>query len=174
MILINTGNGKGKTSSAIGTAIRNAGWGNKTAIVFFDKGGSYYGEQKTLDLINDKIQVYRFGKSRFNEKTQNFRFENNNEDIEEAKIAIKKIYELYEKKYSFIVADEIITSIQTNLIKEEEVLDLIKACPKNSHILLTGRGASKKIIEKADLVSEIKEVKHYFKSGIGTIKGIDY
>src|SRR5210317_353231 len=102
MILVITGKGKGKTTSAIGTAIRNAGWGNKTAIVFFDKGGNHYGEQIFFDsmLVTSQasmpanirtwgadpnlstvpkygIDAFRFGNPRFNEKENKFRFENN-------------------------------------------------------------------------------------------------
>ena len=174
MILINTGNGKGKTSSAIGVAIRSLGWNKKVAIVHFDKGGSHYGEQNIFNLLQDKIKVYRFGESRFNEKTKTFRFENNKKDIQEAQQAIKKIYKLFKEDYFLIIADEIITSIQSKLLEEKDVLELINSCPKNCHFMLTGRFASKKIIEKADLVSEIKEVKHYFKKGVNAIKGIDY
>ena len=99
MFLVITGNGKGKTTSAIGTAIRGIGWGKKAAIVFFDKGGSHYGEQHILDLLQEQISVFRFGNKRFDEKNQTFRFDNTDDDKVEAKKGINTVMELYKKNY---------------------------------------------------------------------------
>ena len=101
MLLIITGNGKGKTSSAIGTAIRASGWGKKVAIVFFDKGGSHYGEQNIFDFLQEKITVHRFGQQRFDEKTQKFRFDNKEEDKQEALKGIEKVLELFKENRHF-------------------------------------------------------------------------
>ena len=174
MILINTGNGKGKTTSAIGTAIRSIGWGKKTALVFFDKGGSHYGEQKIFDLLQEKITVHRYGQQRFDEKTQQFRSENTEEDKKEAQRALEKTLELFAEDYFLIIADELINCLNSGLVDEPSVRQLIDKCPKETHLMLTGRGAPGWLIEKADLVSEIKEIKHYFKSGKQAIKGLDY
>ena len=177
MILINTGNGKGKTTSAIGTAIRSAGWNKKTAIIFFDKGGDHYGEQKILDIllpITSHFKTYRFGKKRFDEKNKTFQFENTPEDKTEAQKGIDKIYTLYKEGYFLIVADELINCLNLNLTDELTVQSLIKACPPETHLLLTGRNTPQWLIKKADLVSEINEVKHYFKKGTSAIEGLDY
>lgn len=174
MILINTGNGKGKTTSAIGTAIRGLGWGKKVAVVHFDKGGSHYGEQAIFDLLKDKLDVFRYGQERFDESKQTFRFENTEEDKKEVQKGIDKIHTLYKEGYFSIVADELINCLNLHLIEESIVRELVDACPSDIHLILTGRNAPDWLIEKADLVSEIKEVKHYFKKGHSAIKGLDY
>jgi len=174
MILVITGNGKGKTTSAIGTAIRSIGWEKKTALVFFDKGGSHYGEQHILDLVQEKITVLRYGQQRFDEKTQKFRFENTKEDREEARKAVIKIEELFEQDYFLIICDELINCLNLGLTNEKSVRELIDKCPKNTNLMLTGRNAPDWLIKKADLVSEAKETKHYYRKIKKTIKGIDY
>ncbi|MCK5601673.1 cob(I)yrinic acid a,c-diamide adenosyltransferase [Candidatus Pacearchaeota archaeon] len=173
MILINTGNGKGKTTSAIGTAIRSAGWNRKTAIIFFDKGGDHYGEQKSFDSL-DSLESYRFGKQRFDEASKTFRFENTADDKAEVQKGIDKLLTLYKEGYFLIVADELINCLNLGLITEMTVRELIDTCPPDTHLLLTGRNVPEWLAEKADLVSEIKEVKHYFKKGQQAIKGLDY
>jgi cob(I)alamin adenosyltransferase len=174
MILVITGDGKGKTTSAIGTAIRSAGWDNKTAIVFLDKGGDHYGEQKILDKLSDKIDVFRFGHERFNEKTGEFRFQNIKGDELEAEKALEKIKSLYDDNYFLIVCDEILTCIKTGLIPDSKVHELVEKCPKETHLILTGRDAPKWLIDMADMVSEVKEQKHYFKKMKKAIKGLDF
>ncbi len=174
MILVITGNGKGKTTSAIGTLIRASGWGNRTAIVFFDKGGSHYGEKNILNLLQDKIDVFRFGLSRFDEKKKKFRFEDTEKDKTEVKKGLKKTFTLYKGKYFLIVCDELITCFSSGLTDKSAVQDLLNKCPKNTHLILTGRNAPKWLTKKADLVSEINEIKHYFKKGAEAIKGLDY
>jgi cob(I)alamin adenosyltransferase len=175
MILVITGNGKGKTTSALGTAMRAAGWGKRVAIVFFDKGGDYYGEQKALDALNDKADVYRFGLKRFDEETKKFRFENTGADKAEVEKGIGKIFTLYKKNYFLIICDELITCLNSGLTDGKTVRELVAGCPENVHLLLTGRGAPDWLIEKADMVSDIREVKHYFKGGdTPAVKGLDF
>lgn len=174
MLAIITGNGKGKTTSAIGTAIRSAGWGHKTAIVFFDKGGDHYGEQKIFDQLKDKIEVFRFGLIRFDEEKQTFRFENTAEDCDEAWQAVLQVQKLFKQNYNLIICDEIINCLNLGLIHEDQVRDMIDLCPAETHLYLTGRNVPDWVAEKADLISEVKEVKHHFKKVKKALKGIDY
>lgn len=174
MILVITGNGKGKTTSALGSAMRACGWGKRTAIVFFDKGGSHYGEQNILELLQQKIDVFRFGLERFDSNSKNFRLDNIEGDKDEAKRAFEKVHILYKEDYFLIICDEIINCLNLDLIDELAVRDLINECPKNTHLILTGRNAPDWLIEKADLVSDVGEVKHYFKNGQDAIQGLDY
>ncbi len=174
MILIITGNGKGKTTSAIGTAIRSIGWGKKTSMVCFDKGGSHYGEQQIFNLLQEKIDIFRFGKKRFDEKTKTFRLDNTNEDMAEIKKAIDKDLDLLGDNYHLIICDELITCLDIGLIDKESTKNLIDKCPSTTNLILTGRNAPGWLIKKADLVSEVKEVKHYLKKTGKTIKGLDY
>ncbi|MBN1258730.1 cob(I)yrinic acid a,c-diamide adenosyltransferase, partial [Candidatus Peregrinibacteria bacterium] len=171
MILTITGNGKGKTTSALGMALRSAGWNKKTAIVFFDKGGSHYGEQNILDFLQQKIDIFRFGLKRFDEKKKTFRFKNTIADKKEAEKALYKVKTLLKKKYFLIVCDELINCLNLKLVAKNDVEALIKACPKTTHLAFTGRNAPAWLAKKADLVSEIKEAKHYFKKAGGAVKG---
>ncbi len=174
MLLIITGNGKGKTTSALGTAIRAAGWSKKVAITFFDKGGTHYGEQSILDELKTKIDTHRFGLKRFDEVTRKFRFENTKKDQEEAKKGVKKVIELLAQDYFLIVCDEIINCLNLKLVEKKHLQELLDHCPQNSHLIFTGRNAPKWLQEKADLISEVNEIKHYFKQGKDAIKGLDY
>jgi cob(I)alamin adenosyltransferase len=174
MILVITGNGKGKTTSALGTLIRASGCGKRAAVVFFDKGGSHYGEENILNLLQERIDTFRFGLKRFDEKTKKFRFDNTEKDISEVKKGIKKIFTLYKERYFLIVCDELITCLSSNLTDKFTVQDLLEKCPEETHLILTGRNAPKWLTDKADLVSEVNEVKHYFKKGIEAVRGLDY
>lgn len=196
MLLIITGNGKGKTTSAIGTAFRAAGWKQDVGVIFFDKGGSHYGEQKIFDLLQGhgassmgneamsqdtspmfqggKLEVFRFGLKRFDEESQKFRFENEPGDFEEGKKAVDKARELLQKNYDLIICDELINTLNYGLTPEEDVRALVEACPESTHLVLTGRNVPEWLAEKADLISEVKEVKHYYKKVKEAIKGIDY
>jgi cob(I)alamin adenosyltransferase len=174
MILVITGNGKGKTTSAIGTAMRGVGWGKKVSIVFFDKGGSHYGEQAVFDLLQPKMETFRFGLGRFDESKQTFRFDHVPGDFEEAGKALAKVRELLAQDYFHVVADEVINAMNLGLIKEADVQRLVDECPAETHLLLTGRNAPAWLIERADMVSEVKEVRHHYKKAKKAIRGIDY
>ncbi|MBI5422037.1 cob(I)yrinic acid a,c-diamide adenosyltransferase [Candidatus Peregrinibacteria bacterium] len=174
MILVVTGNGKGKTTSAIGTALRGLGWGKTVSVVFFDKGGSHYGEQTIFDFLQGKMNVFRFGLERFNEAKQTFRFENLPGDFEEAEKALAKVRTLLTQNHFLVVADELINAMNLGLVKETEVKKLVEDCPVETHLMLTGRNAPAWLIEKADMVSEVKEVKHHYKKTRKAIQGIDY
>ncbi len=174
MLAVITGNGKGKTTSALGTAIRAAGWQKKVAIVFFDKGGSHYGEQNVLDFLQEKITVFRFGLPRFDEAKKTFRFKNTKEDINEAAKGLQKLRELMDENHFLIVADELISSLNLGLASEKDLKDVLNALPPQTHLILTGRNTPEWLLQKADLVSEVKEVKHPFRQGKLAEKGLEF
>ena len=174
MILVITGNGKGKTTSALGTALRASGWEKKVAVTFFDKGGSHYGEQNILDFLQEKIHVLRFGLTRFDEKKKTFRFENTEADKKEAERGVNEVIKLFKQDYFLIVCDEIINCLNLKLLEKSSLEKLLDQCPPETHLILTGRNCPDWLKERADLVSEVKEVKHYFKKGQDAIKGLDY
>lgn len=174
MLLVLTGNGKGKTTSALGTALRACGWEKKVAIAFFDKGGSHYGEENILKLLQERIRILRFGLPRFDEKAKTFRFENTPEDKKEAEKCLEAVRELFPDNYFLIVCDEIINCLNLGLLGEEVVKALVADCPPKTHLILTGRSCPDWLKEQADLVSEVKNEKHYFKKGQDPIKGLDY
>ncbi len=173
MIIIITGNGKGKTTSGIGQAIRSAGQNKKTAIIFFDKGGNFYGEQVLLDKISE-IDVFRFGLERFDEKNQKFRFKNTLEDTKEAMKATEKILDLYKQNYFLIVADEFLNALNIGLLSEEKAMQIVDLCPKSTNLYLTGRNVPDWLAKKADLLSEVRNIKHYFNEGAKAQRGIEY
>ncbi len=161
-----TGNGKGKTTAALGLAVRAAGRGYKTFIGQFLKGVEY-GELKIEEFTNGLVKIRQFGKKTFvHDITE--------EDIKLAEKGFEECRKaIFSGNYHIVVLDEINVAIYFRLIKTEDVVKLIKEKPKGVEIVLTGRYAPKVLIEIADLVSEIREVKHYYQKGIEARDGIE-
>jgi len=166
-IQIYTGNGKGKTTAAIGLAVRAAGHNKNCFIGQFMKGREY-GELKTLRKI-PQIELEQFGISKCITKE-----EVSEEYKKKSKKALEKCKsKMLSGKYEIIILDEINVSIWFGLIKEKDVLDLIEKKPENVELILTGRYAPESIIEKADLVTEMKNIKHYYDNGVNARDGIE-
>jgi cob(I)alamin adenosyltransferase len=171
LVIVYTGDGKGKTTAALGTALRAAGHGKKTLIIQFIKSFKSYGESKFVKKYDCGIEIKTMGKGYVKIKGDRF-------PIEEHRKAARKAFEfaksqISSKKYDIIVLDEINIALDKELLTLKDVTDLIKQKPPDLHLILTGRGASKKLIQLADLVSEVKEIKHPFKKGIPAQKGIE-
>lgn len=171
LIQIYTGDGKGKTTAAVGLSIRAISHGLRVCYIFFHKDPERwgYGELKILQKLG--IDVFGFAK-----KHPHF-FENvNDEDMrEECLEALNFIRNISQQnEYDILILDEINISLRDGFLKEEEVLHLLNSKPENLEIVLTGRGCPMKLIEKADLVSEIKNIKHPFDKGIKGREGIEY
>lgn len=166
-IQIYTGNGKGKTTAAIGLAVRAAGHNKNCFIGQFMKGREY-GELKTLSNI-PQIEIEQFGITKCitkEEVTEKYK--------EKSKKALQKCKsKMLSGKYEIIVLDEINVSVWFGLITEKDVLDLIAKKPENVELILTGRYAPESIIEKADLVTEMKIIKHYYDKGVNARDGIE-
>jgi len=167
MIQVYTGNGKGKTTAALGLALRAAGAGLKVYIGQFIKGKNY-SELNALKKIKN-IKIEQFGRGCFiNGAPQQ-------KDIELAKKGLEKIKRIvFQRIYDVVILDEINVALYSKLLELKEVVSLLRKTPKKVELILTGRDAHPEIFEIADLVSEIKEVKHYFKNGIKARKGIEY
>jgi cob(I)alamin adenosyltransferase len=167
LIQVYTGLGKGKTTAALGLAIRAAGAGLKVFIAQFVKGG-YYSELNILKKIKN-IKIEQFGTKCFIRKKPEPK------DIKLAEYGLEKIKNIISRGiYDMVILDEINIALKLKLIKLDNVISLIKNTPKKIELILTGRSAHPIIVKIADLVSEIKEVKHYFKKGIKARKGIEY
>jgi cob(I)alamin adenosyltransferase len=161
------GDGKGKTTAAIGLAVRAAGCGLKVFIGQFIKG-LVYSEIKCLRNLSENITVRQYGRGCF------IRKEPAEEDIFAAKKGlsdVKKI--LLSGKYDVVILDEITIAEYFKLISVAEILELINLKPQNVELVLTGRKADSKIIEAADLVTEMKEIKHYYTKNVQARKGIE-
>jgi cob(I)alamin adenosyltransferase len=168
VLLVVTGTGKGKTTSAFGTALRALGHGFKVAVVQFMKG-RIYGE---LIVLRDRlgVDVYQFGRNAFvDPKNPDPR------DLELARQGLDKAWEIVRAgQHDLLILDEIIYVASYGLLPQSELLELARARPRWMDLILTGRGASAELIEFADTVSEVKEIKHHYKKGIESRAGMEY
>lgn len=173
MIIVYTGNGKGKTTAALGLALRAVGWGKRVLIVQFLKKQET-GEARLLNTINlklkTKIKFEQYGTKTF-VNAKHLR----PVDYKEAKKGLDSIkYSVLSLKYDLIIADEINAAVKFGLIKLEDVLQIMKDKPKKLDLVLTGRWARPELVEGADLATEFTEVSHPFQKGKKARKGIDY
>ena len=170
LIIITTGQGKGKTTAAIGMGIRTLGHNQNVAIIQFIKGGWEPGEVKALKIFGDKLKIHAFGEG-FTWETQD-----RSKDINIVNSSWEKaLYYLKDPKYKLIILDEIIVAIKLGYINEDEIIKGINLRPDLTHVVLTGRGASKKLIDSADLVTEMKLIHHPFREqGVKAQEGIEY
>ncbi|MGD0335807.1 MAG: cob(I)yrinic acid a,c-diamide adenosyltransferase [Candidatus Omnitrophota bacterium] len=166
MIQVYTGNGKGKSTAAFGLALRAAGNGLKVYIAQFAKGRDY-GEIKALRKIKN-IKIEQFGRGCFIKKSPAPK------DIMLAKKGLKKVGQVLRKNtYAMVILDEINIALKLNLLSLGELLGIIKE-NRGAELILTGRYAHPQIIKMADLVSEIKERKHYYRKGVKARRGIEF
>lgn len=169
MIQIYTGNGKGKTTAALGLAFRAAGHGKKVIMIQFMKGKINYGELESAKLLPN-FTIEQYGRPDFvnPEKPEKIDIKLAQKGFQRAKEIVKS------EKYDMIILDEINVAISFKLIEIDEVIDLITQTPKKTELVLTGRYMSEKLKKYADLISEIREIKHHFQKGIKARKGIEY
>jgi len=169
LVQVFTGNGKGKTTAALGTILRAAGHGLRVFIVFFMKGDYKYGEFSTLSKLPN-VDMASFG---FRHLTDPANIKP--EEIEQARLALAAAREaVLGGNYDLVVLDEVNVALGFKLIELDEVVKLIRAKPSNLELILTGRYADTKLIELADLVTEMVKVKHPFDKGIKARRGIEY
>ena len=170
LIIITTGQGKGKTTAALGMGIRTIGHNHKVAIIQFIKGGWEPGELLALKVFGEKLKFHAFGEG-FTWETQD-----RDKDINLVNSSWRKAVSYIEDPdYKLIILDEIIVAIKLGYINEDEILDGINLRPELTHVVLTGRGASKKLIDSADLVTEMKLIHHPFREqGVKAQEGIEY
>jgi cob(I)alamin adenosyltransferase len=162
-----TGNGKGKTTAAIGLAIRAAGAGLKVFIAQFIKMGDY-SEIKALKRFSDLITVEQFGLGRFTNRQPA------PEDIEAAQAGLEKVRTvMLSDEYNIIIMEEANVAAKLGLFEVQDLLKIIINKPYDKELVITGRGASPRIIEKADLVTEMKPIKHYYQKGVPARVGIE-
>lgn len=168
LIQVYTGSGKGKTTAALGLALRAAGQDKKVALLQFMKCGQF-GEVKALKKIKN-ITIQQFGRPSFVDCRKITL-----EDKKLAQQAVKAARKLMmAKKFDLMILDEVNVALKFRLIGLNELIKLIKKKPKNLELVLTGRFAHPQIIKLAHLVSETRKIKHYFDRGIRARKGIEY
>jgi cob(I)alamin adenosyltransferase len=168
-VQVYTGDGKGKTSAAFGLALRAIGRGLRVYIIQFIKGGFDYGELYVVNKLPN-LTLKAFGRGKFvTVKPPDA------DDVKSAREAFQLAKDVVQSgKYDMVILDEINVALDLELVSLEEVLKLIKSKPSKVELVLTGRHAPKEIVEVADLVTEMKEVKHPFSKGLQARKGIEY
>ncbi len=172
LVIVYTGKGKGKTTAALGMALRAVGYNHKICMIQFIKGSWHYGEMTSSKRLEPEFELTAIGKGFVGILDDKSPIEDHKKMAEEAlKIAKEKITS---KIYNLVILDEINYALNLGLINLQDILDVIAARPDDVNIVLTGNHARDEIIEKADLVTEMREIKHPFKSGIKAKKGIDF
>lgn len=173
MLHIYHGTGKGKTTAALGQLLRARGAELPTVVVFFDKGGADYSEDTPLKKLG--VKVVRTGVVRMDKKTWKFRFGVTSHDKREAVRGLTEARKLIRsKKYAVVVLDEVLNAIRLKMLTVATVLKVVEKADQNTEVILTGRGLPATLKKVADLVTEMKEVKHYFKQGVMARQGIEY
>jgi len=169
MLEVYTGDGKGKTTAAFGLALRATGHGWKVLIIQFMKGSPDYGEITAAKGVKG-LTVVQTGLRTFVEKGNP-----SAEDLAAAARGLALAREaLSSGRYRLIVLDEINVAVDYGLLRLDDALGLIDACPEDVELVFTGRGAKRAVLERADLVSEVREVKHPYQKGFVNRVGIDY
>lgn len=169
LIQVYTGEGKGKTTAALGLALRAAGHGYKTLIIQFMKGNIQYGELEAAKKLSPHLTICQMGRETFVSKTNP-----DPVDIEWARKGFALAKEaIFSGNYDIIVLDEINVAVDYGLIPLSDLLQLLDTKPDGVEIVLTGRGAKAEVMEKADLVTEMIERKHYYTRKIMSRKGIE-
>ena len=169
LVEIFTGSGKGKTSTALGMVLRALGHGFRVHIIFFMKGNYPYGERNMLPQLTN-VSFQSFGHEQFVDP-QNVKAE----EREQAGAALQAARSaIASSKFDLVVLDEVNVAVAWKLIEVEDLLKLIDEKPQNVELILTGRYADQRLIERADLVTEMVDIKHPYQKGIKARKGIEY
>lgn len=168
-IQIYTGNGKGKTTAALGLTLRSIGAGKKVFIAQFVKGQEYSEVKAIRQYLSQQVEIKQYGLDCFiyNNPTQ--------EDIDAAKNGFAEVSQiLLSGRYDVVILDEANIAIYYNLFSVEELILLLQQIPEQTEVVITGRYAAPELIKLADLVTEMKEIKHYYTSGVNARVGIEH
>ena len=172
LVVVYTGNGKGKTTASLGMCIRAAGHGKKVKIIQFIKGTWHYGELDGIKLLSDYVELEQMGKGFVGIIDDK---EDISTHIQAAERALERSREeMLSGKFDILILDELNVALKLNLLKIDTALDLIKDKPEKMHLVITGRDAHEKVIELANLVTEMREIKHPFQEGILAQEGVDF
>ena len=172
LTIVYTGKGKGKTTAALGIALRATGYKKKICMIQFIKGSWHYGEMESSKRLEPEFEMVAIGKGFVGIIDDKSPKEDHQKIAKEAiRISNEK---MQSGKYDIVILDEVNYAVNLNLISLDDVLNLIKSKPENVDLVLTGNYAKEEVIEIADLVTEMKEIKHPFQKGIKAKEGIDF
>jgi len=169
MIHVYTGEGEGKTISALGLALRAIGHGQKVVMIQFMKGRKNTGEYLIAKRLSPEFELYQFGGEDFIDVENPDKI-----DFELAERGFSFLKEIVKKKPDLLILDEINLAIAVGLLKLDSVLDFLDEIPTEMTVILTGRRAPKELIKRSDLATEMKYIKHPFERGIEAREGLDY
>jgi cob(I)alamin adenosyltransferase len=171
LIIVNTGPGKGKTTAAMGTALRAVGNGMKVLMLQFLKGSWHYGELDAVKAFGDNFIMKQMGRGFVKVGGA----ETDPEDVRMVEAAWQEAHEaIISGKWDLVVLDEINYAITYGMLDPATVVETLKQKPDSVHVILTGRNAHPTIIELADTVTEMKQVKHAYEKGVMAQRGIEY
>ena len=168
MVQIYTGDGKGKTTAALGLALRALGWGKRVLIIQFLKKGRW-GELRALERFGEQVKVVQVGAGGFvKPETLSKHRVSNALGVELALLAKRS------GEFDVVVLDELNQAVELGVVPLERALEVVEGWPPEVELVITGRCAPKELLDLADLVTEMKEVKHYFKKGVKARRGIEF
>ncbi len=172
LLIVYTGDGKGKTTAALGMIIRAVGYGWKISIMQFIKGSWKYGEMDGLKRLEPEVELNIMGEGFVGIIDDDKSYEEHREAALKAyHLALDKIKS---NEFNLVILDELNVAVSLGLITPDELKELVKQRPEKLHLVLTGRSANSWLIENADLVTEMKEIKHPYQKGIMAQKGVDF
>ena len=172
LVIVYTGGGKGKTSAALGLVLRAVGYNHKVCMIQFVKGSWHYGELDSAKRLAPEFEMITAGKGFVGILDDKSPREEHVKAANDTLVISRE--KIMSGKFDVVILDEINYAVQLELLKLDDVIDLIKSKPAELDLVLTGNHATKEVIELADLVTEMKEIKHPFKSGLKAKKGIDF
>lgn len=168
-VQVYTGDGKGKTTAALGLALRAWGHGARVLVIQFMKGRIDYGELAAARRLPG-FDIEQYGRETFVDRDEPAA-----EDVALAREALARARQVVaENAYDLVVLDEVNVAVDYGLVETKEILDLVAARPPEMELVLTGRGAPAAFVEAADLVSEVREIKHHYREGVAARKGIEF
>jgi cob(I)alamin adenosyltransferase len=172
LVIVFTGNGKGKSSAALGIVLRAFGHNMSVAMIQFIKSTLSTGEAKAVERLGPQIRFLALGRGFVADAGNKISFSEHQRAAEEALALARK--HMFSGPLDILILDEIANAVKLGLVNIQEVLDLIRSKPPDLHLILTGRDAHPDLIAAADLVTEMRAIKHPFDTGIQSQKGIDY
>lgn len=171
LVVVITGNGKGKTTAALGIALRACGHGMRVCIIQFMKGDLYAGEWDGVKKMDCDIELHATGKGFCGIQGNPYPWAEHRANAQDA---IDLVHEKLAGGYDILILDEINNALRLKLVDLEQALDILAKKPPLMHLVLTGRDAHPQVIELADTVSEVREIKHAYRQGIEPQPGIDF
>jgi len=172
LLIVYTGNGKGKTTASLGMCVRAIGYNWNICIIQFVKGSWKYGELEGIKKLAPNVELQTVGEGFVGIIDDNKEFD---EHLQAAKQGVKlSIEKISSGNYQLVILDELNVAVDLGLVSDEDVEEMIEACSETQHLVVTGRNAREWLMERADLVTEMKEIKHPYQKGIMAQRGVDW